>query len=86
MRLVLSEERIIMLNSFKNILIPVDLAGNTDVAVKKGLELADKDTIIHLLHVQNDSVNAKTLAVRKKIIFALTATVQSKKLKIISLK
>jgi nucleotide-binding universal stress UspA family protein len=56
-----------MLNSFKNILIPVDLAENTEVAVKKGLELADKDTVIHLLHVQNDSVNGKTNAARKKM-------------------
>ena len=55
-----------MLNSFKNILIPVDLAENTEVAVKKGLELADHDTVIHLLHVQNESVNGKTSAARKK--------------------
>ncbi|MBL7764143.1 MAG: universal stress protein [Chitinophagaceae bacterium] len=39
---------------FNSILIPVDLSINTELAVKKGLELADKDTAIHLLHVQSN--------------------------------
>ena len=38
--------------SVRNILIPVDLSINTEVAVKKGLELAHGRTTIHLLHVQ----------------------------------
>ncbi len=33
-------------------MIPVDLTINTEVAVKKALELSDEGTIIHLLHVQ----------------------------------
>jgi nucleotide-binding universal stress UspA family protein len=54
-----------MYNSFKNILIPVDLSINTEVAVKKGLELADKGTTIHLLNVQSDSLPGITSSVRK---------------------
>jgi nucleotide-binding universal stress UspA family protein len=38
-------------NSFSTILIPVDLTINTEVAVKKGIELADDGTTIHLLYV-----------------------------------
>jgi nucleotide-binding universal stress UspA family protein len=37
---------------FNSILIPVDLTVNTELAVKKGVELADEGTVIHLLHVQ----------------------------------
>ncbi len=38
--------------SFRNILLPVDFSINTELAVKKALELAvPHDTIIHLLHV-----------------------------------
>lgn len=38
---------------FKNILLPVDLEINTEMAVKKALELSDSaDTVIHLYHVQ----------------------------------
>ncbi|MGB8192085.1 MAG: universal stress protein [Chitinophagaceae bacterium] len=36
---------------FKNILVPVDLTVNTEVAVEKAIELADRGGIIHLLHV-----------------------------------
>jgi nucleotide-binding universal stress UspA family protein len=43
-----------MFNSFKKILIPIDLSSNTEVAVKKGLELAESGTTIHLLHVVNE--------------------------------
>ncbi len=43
-----------MWNSFKNILIPVDFTTNTEVAVMKGIELADNDCTIHLLHVQRN--------------------------------
>ncbi|MBS1577717.1 MAG: universal stress protein [Bacteroidetes bacterium] len=38
---------------FNSILIPVDFSENTELAVKKGLELAGNDAVIHLLHVQN---------------------------------
>lgn len=38
---------------FNSILIPVDLSVNTELAVKKGVELADEGTVIHLLHIQN---------------------------------
>jgi nucleotide-binding universal stress UspA family protein len=40
-----------MPDSFKNILIPVDLLIHTEAAIQKGLELADHGTNIHLLHV-----------------------------------
>ena len=53
-----------MLNSFKNILIPVDFSVNTDVAIKKAMDLAEDHTIIHLLHVQNDSGPGRTFAAR----------------------
>ena len=39
--------------SFKSILIPVDFSINTEVAIKKGLVLAERGTVIHLLHVHN---------------------------------
>ncbi len=45
-----------MYESFKNILIPVDLTLNTELAVNRGIELADDATIIHLLHVQHPYV------------------------------
>jgi nucleotide-binding universal stress UspA family protein len=39
-------------DSYKSILIPVDFSINTEVAVKKTLEMvSEKDAIIHLLHV-----------------------------------
>jgi len=38
---------------FQNILIPVDLTINTDVAVKKAMELAENNSMVHLLYVQN---------------------------------
>lgn len=41
-----------MATEFKNILIPVDFSINTEIAVKKAIELAKgNDTIVHLLHV-----------------------------------
>lgn len=46
-----------MNTSFRNILIPVDLSINTEIAVKKGLELADYETTIHLLHIQSYSIS-----------------------------
>ena len=39
---------------FESILIPVDLSDNTQLAVKKGLELAGDKTVIHLLYVQTN--------------------------------
>jgi nucleotide-binding universal stress UspA family protein len=46
-----------MSDSLKNILIPVDLALNTELAVRRGLELADQGTTIHLLHVQHHDMS-----------------------------
>ena len=41
-----------MTTSFKNILLPVDFTFNTQVAVKKAMELIEPDdAVIHLLHV-----------------------------------
>lgn len=40
-----------MVNAFKRILIPVDFSANTEIAIKKGIELAVAGTVIHLLHV-----------------------------------
>lgn len=41
-----------MLQSFKNILVPVDFTLNTEVAISKTLELVDQEgAAIHLLHV-----------------------------------
>src|SRR5688500_558806 len=42
-----------MMFRFKKILIPADLSINTEVAVQKGLALADAHTTIHLLYVHN---------------------------------
>ncbi len=39
---------------FKNILIPVDFTGNTEIAVRKALELAEENSLIHLLYVHNN--------------------------------
>ena len=55
-----------MSNSFKKILIPVDFTTSTEVAVKKGLELAEDGTVIHLLHVLNKPIMLKDVFVRKK--------------------
>lgn len=42
--------------SFKTILVPVDFSINTEVAVKKALEIADGEgATIHLLHVRNNA-------------------------------
>lgn len=54
-----------MNSSFKNILIPVDLSINTEVAVEKGLELADNGTTIHLLYVQNYTLSGLKASVQK---------------------
>ena len=40
-----------MANFFKDILLPVDLSINTEIAIKKALEFADNGTNIHLFHV-----------------------------------
>ena len=45
-----------MQSGFKTILVPVDFSINTEIAVKKALEVADlSDATIHLLHVLQDS-------------------------------
>jgi nucleotide-binding universal stress UspA family protein len=45
-----------MQSGFKTILIPVDFSINTEIAVKKALEVADtSETTIHLLHVLQES-------------------------------
>lgn len=41
---------------FKNILVPVDLTVNTEVAVEKAMQLAGRGGIIHLLHVQGNKL------------------------------
>ena len=45
-----------MLCSFKNILVPVDLSTNTEVAIKKGIELADAGSTIYLVFILNNSL------------------------------
>ncbi len=41
-----------MNQSFKNILVPVDFSCNTEMAIKKAIQLADvNETVVHLLHV-----------------------------------
>jgi nucleotide-binding universal stress UspA family protein len=48
-----------MAASFNTILIPVDFSDNTDVAVKKAVELADPDyCVIHLIYVLHLPVSA----------------------------
>ncbi len=40
------------MSAFKNILLPVDFTSNTDMGVKKAIELADHEAcVIHLLHI-----------------------------------
>jgi nucleotide-binding universal stress UspA family protein len=47
---------------FKNILIPVDFEINTEMAIKKAIELSeDGETTINLFHVQSKSVFSKLL-------------------------
>lgn len=41
-----------MPESFSNILVPVDFTLNTEVAIRKAVELGDESSTIHLLHVQ----------------------------------
>lgn len=41
-----------MIKSFSNILVPVDFSDNTEIAVRKVIELAEPTTKIHLLHVK----------------------------------
>jgi len=49
-----------MLQSFKNILVPVDFTLNTEVAISKTLELVDKEgAAIHLLHVCKSNYSFK---------------------------
>lgn len=43
--------------SFKTILIPVDFSINSEVAINKAMELAEKDTAFHLIHVLNNLFN-----------------------------
>lgn len=47
-----------MTRSFKNILIPVDLTINSEVAIEKALELTADDTKLNLLHVEATSTVA----------------------------
>ena len=45
-----------MQSGFKTILIPVDFTINTEIAVKKALEVADiNEATIHLLHVLQEN-------------------------------
>jgi hypothetical protein len=44
--------------SFKTILVPVDFSINTEVAINKALEVADKDgATLHLMHVLSDKLS-----------------------------
>lgn len=43
-----------MADGFKKILIPVDFSINTEVAIKKAIELAVEGTQIHLVNIQSD--------------------------------
>jgi len=43
------------MDHFKNILVPVDLTVNTEVAVKKAVQLADHSSNIHLLYIRHYS-------------------------------
>src|SRR4051812_40926271 len=45
-----------MKQAFGNILIPVDLSINTEIAVKKAIELAEDGTVFQLLHVRTLSI------------------------------
>lgn len=63
-----------MLHSFKTILIPVDLSINTEVAVKKGLELATYDTTIHLLHIQTSPVQDLSVIAYRYLVGGKTGT------------
>jgi nucleotide-binding universal stress UspA family protein len=54
--------------SFKTILVPVDFSINTEVAVNKALEVADKEgATIHLMHVLSDRVSRLSLQNNKKL-------------------
>ena len=45
-----------MQSGFKTILVPVDFSLNTEIAVKKALEVADlNEATIHLLHVLQEN-------------------------------
>ncbi len=49
-----------MAATFDKILIPVDFSLNTEIAVKKAVELVGSDaTVIHLLHVVRPGKKAK---------------------------
>lgn len=49
-----------MLQSFKNILVPVDFTRNTEVAVNKTLELIDREeAFVHLLHIKRNGYSFK---------------------------
>jgi nucleotide-binding universal stress UspA family protein len=56
-----------MPNYFKKILIPLDFSINTDVAVNKGVELADTGTTIHLLYVHSFGLPGLTGIVKRFI-------------------
>jgi len=54
--------------AFKNLLVPVDFTPNTELAVKKAIDMADKQTAtIYLLHVLRSSANS-TSEFEKKMI------------------
>jgi nucleotide-binding universal stress UspA family protein len=42
----------LLVPAFKNILLPVDFTSNTELALKKAIDLVDKeDSVIHLIHI-----------------------------------
>lgn len=56
-----------MITSFKNILIPVDFSINTEVAVKKVIELAESDSMIYLLYVRREQSEASIFSIQQLI-------------------
>lgn len=54
--------------SFKTILVPVDFSINTEVAINKALEVADKEgATLHLMHVWRDTLTWPSLQNNKKL-------------------
>ena len=61
--------------SFKTILVPVDFSINTEVAINKALEVADKEgATIHLMHVLRDTLSWPPLQNNKKLHEPVTKT------------
>lgn len=58
-----------MLQSFNNILLPVDLSLNTEIAITKAIELVSSGkAVIHILHVLNSEIKSHSLSKEDKIL------------------